>query len=161
MRLNIAALSSVLLHVYEPRYRFNDASSIGKQNLAASECVNTMNKTEYVLNYCGQFQFNDPKNLLILVHLRIMVHCYSFVVLLYTPDGRSIVRYHWSTNVFHVIDRSTRDGYNTARVQLIQDHPVEQEQFDGFVFRDKDFLRMRIFSIRIISIKSKYLQSCA
>jgi Lon protease-like protein len=50
--------------------------------------------------------------------------------LIYTQDGRSIVDTIGQQR-FRVIDRGMRDGYNTARVQLIQDHPIEQQEFDG------------------------------
>jgi hypothetical protein len=35
-----------------------------------------------------------------------------------------------------VIDRGMKDGYNTARIQLIRDQSIEQDEFDGlFDFR--------------------------
>ena len=50
--------------------------------------------------------------------------------LVYTRDGRSIVD-TIGRRRFRVIDRGMRDQYYTARVQLIRDDPIEQEDFDG------------------------------
>jgi Lon protease-like protein len=48
----------------------------------------------------------------------------------YTQDGRSIVDTIGQRR-FRVLERGTRDGYNTAKVELIRDHPIEQHEFDG------------------------------
>jgi Lon protease-like protein len=50
--------------------------------------------------------------------------------IVYTQDGRSIVD-TIGRQRFRVIDRGMRDEYCTARVQLIQDDPIEQEEFDS------------------------------
>lgn len=50
--------------------------------------------------------------------------------LVYTRDGRSIVDTIGQRR-FRVVDRGIRDGYNTARVQLIRDDPITNEEFDG------------------------------
>jgi Lon protease-like protein len=50
--------------------------------------------------------------------------------LVYTQDGRSIVDTIGQRR-FKVIDRGMRDGYCTARVQLIHDELVEQEEFNS------------------------------
>ena len=49
---------------------------------------------------------------------------------IYTQDGRSIVDTIGQRR-FRVFERDERDGYCTARVQLIRDLPIEQEEFDG------------------------------
>ncbi len=81
--------------------------------------------------------------------------------LVYTHDGRSIVDTIGQQR-FRVIDRGMRDGYNTARVELIQDHPIEQQEFDG-LYHWKSSIRIISFFylIRFIPIKSEYLQSCS
>ena len=50
--------------------------------------------------------------------------------LVYTPDGRSIVETTGQRR-FRVIERGFRDGYCTAKVELIRDNPIEQHEFDG------------------------------
>jgi Lon protease-like protein len=51
--------------------------------------------------------------------------------LIYTQDGRSIVDTIGQRR-FHVLERDMRDGYSTARVQLIHDHPIEDDnEFQG------------------------------
>lgn len=50
--------------------------------------------------------------------------------LVYTHDGRSIVDTIGQRR-FRVLERGTRDGYNTAKVELIRDQPVEQHEFQG------------------------------
>ena len=50
--------------------------------------------------------------------------------LVYTPDGRSIVDTIGQQR-FRVIERGIRDEYDVARVQLIKDDPIEQEEFNG------------------------------
>ena len=50
--------------------------------------------------------------------------------LVYTQDGRSIVDTIGQRR-FRVIEEGMRDGYDTAKVQLIQDDPIEQHEFDG------------------------------
>lgn len=50
--------------------------------------------------------------------------------LVYTPDGRSIVDTIGQQR-FRVIERGVRDGYDIARVQLIKDNPIEQDEFNG------------------------------
>ncbi len=52
--------------------------------------------------------------------------------LVYTQDGRSIVDTIGQRR-FRVIERGMKDGYNTARVQLIQDDSIEQHEFDGLL----------------------------
>lgn len=51
--------------------------------------------------------------------------------IIYTQDGRSIVDTIGQRR-FRVIERDMRDGYCTARVQLIRDDPIaNQEEFNG------------------------------
>lgn len=52
---------------------------------------------------------------------------------MYTQDGRSIVD-TIGRRRFRVVARGMRDGYNTAKVVLIRDNPVEQHEFDGEKF---------------------------
>jgi Lon protease-like protein len=65
--------------------------------------------------------------------------------IVYTLDGRSIVDTIGKRR-FHVIERGMRDGYNTARVELIRDHQIEQHEFDG-LFKFKKNLFARLFVI--------------
>jgi Lon protease-like protein len=51
---------------------------------------------------------------------------------MYTQDGRSVVDTIGQRR-FRVIERGMRDGYNTARVELIRDHQTEQHEFDGLL----------------------------
>jgi Lon protease-like protein len=69
--------------------------------------------------------------------------------LVYTSDGRSVVDTSGQER-FRVLDRGTRDGYDTARIQLIQDHPIEQEEFDG-LFDFRFGLLLFIFNCRFVS----------
>ena len=50
--------------------------------------------------------------------------------LVYTQDGRSIVD-TIGRQRFRVIERGTRDGYSTARVQLVSDDSISTEEFQG------------------------------
>lgn len=51
--------------------------------------------------------------------------------MIYTEDGRSIVDTVGQRR-FRVVERDRRDGYDTARVQLIRDHPIDNEtEFNG------------------------------
>lgn len=50
--------------------------------------------------------------------------------LIYTPDGRSIVDTIGQQR-FRVIERGMQDGYDVARVQLVKDDPITQEEFNG------------------------------
>ena len=50
--------------------------------------------------------------------------------LVYTQDGRSVVDTIGQRR-FRVLERGMRDGYSTAKVELIHDHAVEQHEFDG------------------------------
>ncbi|UJR21345.1 hypothetical protein I4U23_024438 [Adineta vaga] len=95
------------LHVFEPRYR-----------LMIRRTMSTQSRTFGMCTYDEQTEtFADYGTLL---YIRGLV---------YTQDGRSIVD-TIGRQRFRVIDRGMRDQYYTARVQLIQDHPIEQEEFD-------------------------------
>ena len=48
----------------------------------------------------------------------------------YFPDGRSLVDTIGGRR-FKVLDRSRRDGYNTAKVEFLQDDPITDEQLPG------------------------------
>lgn len=57
--------------------------------------------------------------------------------LVYTRDGRSIVD-TIGRQRFRVIERGSKDGYNTARVQLVSDDSISDEEFQGLhYFRNK------------------------
>ena len=45
-------------------------------------------------------------------------------------DGRSIVDCIGGRR-FQVLERSIQDGYNTAKVEFLQDEPIRQEQLEG------------------------------
>jgi len=65
--------------------------------------------------------------------------------LVYTLDGRSIVDTIGQQR-FHVINRGMKDGYNTARIQLIQDHLIEQNEFDDLYQLNRNtYNRVRIW----------------
>jgi len=95
------------LHVYEPRYR-----------LMMRRALETESRSFGMCKYDEQTDtFADYGTLL---YIR---------ALLYTPDGRSVVD-TIGRQRFRVVDRDTRDGYHTAQVQIIRDHPIEPERFD-------------------------------
>ena len=52
--------------------------------------------------------------------------------LIYTPDGRSIVDTIGQRR-FRVLERGMRDAYHTARVELIHDDRIEQQEFNGML----------------------------
>jgi Lon protease-like protein len=64
--------------------------------------------------------------------------------LVYTQDGRSIVDTIGQRR-FRVLERGVRDEYNTAKVQLIHDHPIEQHEFDGLLIEKKLFIFFVLF----------------
>jgi Lon protease-like protein len=81
--------------------------------------------------------------------------------LVYTQDGRSIVDTIGQRR-FRVIERGMKDGYDTARVQLIRDDPIEQHEFDGlFSFLENEKKIFFVGYIRFISIESCYLYPCS
>lgn len=49
---------------------------------------------------------------------------------MYTPDGRSIVDTIGQRR-FRVLERGMLDGYHTAKVELLRDHPLEDHEFQG------------------------------
>lgn len=57
--------------------------------------------------------------------------------LVYTPDGRSIVDTIGQRR-FHVLERGMKDGYYTAKVELIRDHQIEQHEFDDLFQLNRD-----------------------
>lgn len=85
--------------------------------------------------------------------------------LIYTQDGRSIVDTVGQRR-FRVVSRDVRDGYDTARIQLIRDHRIEDEtEFNGLFIRLtltfflNDFLFLIHF--RIVSNESNYVRTCS
>lgn len=46
------------------------------------------------------------------------------------PDGRSLVDTIGGKR-FKVVSRARRDGYNTAKVEFIEDTPITAEQYQG------------------------------
>ncbi|CAF3776410.1 unnamed protein product [Rotaria magnacalcarata] len=95
------------LHVFEPRYR-----------LMMRRTIETQSRTFGMCTYDPQAEtFADYGTIL---YIRGLV---------YTRDGRSIVDTIGQRR-FRVVDRGVRDEYCTAHVQLIQDDPIEQEDFD-------------------------------
>ncbi|CAF0875741.1 unnamed protein product [Adineta ricciae] len=96
------------LHVFEPRYRLLIRRTMATQSRTFGMCTYD-EETEMFTDYGT------------LLYIRGLV---------YTRDGRSIVD-TIGRRRFRVVDRGMRDQYYTARVQLIRDHPIEQEDFDG------------------------------
>jgi Lon protease-like protein len=95
------------LHVFEPRYR-----------LMMRRTIETESRTFGMCSYDEQTQtFTDYGTLLFIRGL------------VYTQDGWSIVDTIGQRR-FRVIERGMKDGYDTARVQLIRDDPIEQHEFD-------------------------------
>jgi hypothetical protein len=70
--------------------------------------------------------------------------------LVYTQDGRSIVD-TIGRRRFRVIERGMRDGYNTARVQLIRDDAIEQHEFDG-LFSLSETPRISFFNFILLDL---------
>ncbi|CAF3735551.1 unnamed protein product [Rotaria socialis] len=95
------------LHVFEPRYRLMMRRSIETQSRIFGMCAYD-EQTDNFADYGT------------LLYIRGRV---------YTPDGRSIVDTIGQRR-FRVIERGMTDGYNVARVQLVKDHPIEQQEFD-------------------------------
>ena len=89
---------------------------------------------------CANIMKRQSKKLLRKFSVKFIVYYYSTIAdygtllfirdLVYTQDGRSVVD-TIGRQRFYVIDRGTKDGYNTARVQLVRDHPIEQDEFNG------------------------------
>ncbi|CAF3259069.1 unnamed protein product [Rotaria socialis] len=103
------------LHVFEPRYR-----------LMMRRTIETQSRTFGMCTYDPQTEtFADYGTLL---YIRGLV---------YTRDGRSIVDTIGQRR-FRVIDRGVRDEYCTGHVQLIQDDPIEQEDFDDLYQLNRD-----------------------
>ena len=50
----------------------------------------------------------------------------------YFPDGRSVVDTVGGRR-FKVLSRSSRDGYNTAKVEFLRDAPTPQPQVQGML----------------------------
>ncbi|CAF4321417.1 unnamed protein product, partial [Adineta steineri] len=99
--------STCPLHVFEPRYRLMMRRTIETQSRTFGMCIYN-EQTETFADYGT------------LLYIRGLV---------YTQDGRSIVD-TIGRQRFRVIDRGMRDEYNTARIQLIKDHAIEQDEFD-------------------------------
>ncbi|CAF1478208.1 unnamed protein product [Rotaria magnacalcarata] len=103
------------LHVFEPRYR-----------LMMRRTIETQSRTFGMCTYDPQAEtFADYGTIL---YIRGLV---------YTRDGRSIVDTIGQRR-FRVVDRGVRDEYCTAHVQLIQDDPIEQEDFDDLYQLNRD-----------------------
>ncbi|CAF0857936.1 unnamed protein product [Rotaria sordida] len=103
------------LHVFEPRYR-----------LMMRRTIETESRTFGMCTYDEQTgAFADYGTLL---YIRGLV---------FTQDGRSIVDTIGQRR-FRVIERGMRDGYNTARVEVIRDHPIEQHEFDDLFQLNRD-----------------------
>ncbi|CAF1174709.1 unnamed protein product [Adineta steineri] len=99
--------STCPLHVFEPRYRLMMRRTIETQSRTFGMCIYN-EQTETFADYGT------------LLYIRGLI---------YTQDGRSIVD-TIGRQRFRVIDRGMRDEYNTARIQLIKDHAIEQDEFD-------------------------------
>jgi len=103
------------LHVFEPRYR-----------LMMRRTIETESRTFGMCKYDEQTNtFADYGTLLFIRGL------------LYTRDGRSVVDTIGQRR-FHVIEKGIRDEYNTARIQLIQDDPIESNEFDDLYQLNRD-----------------------
>lgn len=96
------------LHVFEPRYR-----------LMMRRAMESDSRTFGMCSYDERIEnFADYGTLL---YIRGLI---------YTPDGRSIVDTIGQRR-FRIVERGEKDGYCTARVQLIRDDPIEnQDEFN-------------------------------
>ncbi|UJR28094.1 hypothetical protein I4U23_009349 [Adineta vaga] len=103
------------LHVFEPRYRLMMRRTIETESRTFGMCTYDEHTST----------FADYGTLL---YIRGLV---------YTPDGRSVVDTIGQRR-FRVLERGTRDGYNTAKVELIHDYPVEQHEFDDLFQLNRD-----------------------
>lgn len=136
------------LHVFEPRYRLMMRRTVDTESRTFGMCsydepAGYSNTFHESTNEFSRFStFADYGTLL---YIRGLV---------YTQDGRSIVDTIGQRR-FRVIERGMRDAYNTARVQLIRDDPIEQHEFDGLQMK-KDRLIDSFFLpyLRFDSIKS-------
>eukprot|EP00045_Choanoeca_perplexa_P014968 m.180239 g.180239 ORF g.180239 m.180239 type:complete len:696 (+) comp16853_c0_seq7:896-2983(+) len=90
------------LHVFEPRYRLMLRRVMETENKEFGMCVHT------------EDGYSDYGTLL-------KVNDYQI-----TPDGRSYVDCIGTTR-FRVLERSSRDDYNVAKIEPIQDQPASQE----------------------------------
>ncbi|CAF1064025.1 unnamed protein product [Rotaria sordida] len=111
------------LHVFEPRYR-----------LMMRRTIETQSRTFGMCKYIQETDaFTDYGTLLFIRGL------------VYTRDGRSIVDTIGQRR-FHVIGRGIRDGYNTAHIQLIQDHSITHDEFDDlYQFNRNTYNRVRVW----------------
>ncbi|CAF0977745.1 unnamed protein product [Rotaria sp. Silwood1] len=111
------------LHVFEPRYRLMMRRTIETESRTFGMCKYDQ-ETDTFANYGT------------LLYIRGLV---------YTRDGRSIVDTIGQRR-FHVMDRGERDGYCTARIQLIQDHPIENGEFnDLYELNRNTYNRVRVW----------------
>lgn len=115
------------LHVFEPRYRLMMRRTLETESRTFGMCTYD-EQTEYVLQVqtfpsrrSSDVSFSNFSDYGTLLYIRS---------LMYTQDGRSIVDTIGQRR-FRVLSRGMRDGYNTAKVVLIRDNPVEQHEFDG------------------------------
>lgn len=117
------------LHVFEPRYRLMMRRAMESDSRTFGMCsyderieyvtkCRTSNKHQY---YLIDF-FRNFADYGTLLYIRGLI---------YTPDGRSIVDTIGQRR-FRIVERGEKDGYCTARVQLIRDDPIEnQDEFNG------------------------------
>jgi Lon protease-like protein len=110
--------STCPLHVFEPRYRLMMRRTVETESRSFGMCQYD-EETDSFADYGTLLYIRD---------------------LVYTQDGRSIVD-TVGRQRFHVIDRGMKDGYSTARVQLHQDHPIEQEEFDELYQLNRDIYK--------------------
>ncbi|CAF2815635.1 unnamed protein product [Rotaria sp. Silwood2] len=103
------------LHVFEPRYRLMMRRTIETESRTFGMCTYD--------EHTGAFADYGT-----LLYIRGLV---------YTQDGRSVVDTIGQRR-FRVIERGMRDGYNTAKVELLRDHPIEQHEFDDLFQLNRD-----------------------
>ncbi|XP_076467743.1 LON peptidase N-terminal domain and RING finger protein 3-like [Babylonia areolata] len=94
------------LHVFEPRYRLmiRQCMESGTRQFGMVTCLS--DNEENFSDYGCMLEVRD-------------VHFF--------PDGRSLVDTVGGRR-FKVLSRGKRDGYNTARVEFLTDHPISQTQ---------------------------------
>ncbi|CAF0962180.1 unnamed protein product [Adineta ricciae] len=103
------------LHVFEPRYR-----------LMMRRTIETESRTFGMCGYDEQTDtFTEYGTLL---YIRGLI---------YTADGRSIVDTIGQRR-FRVLERGMRDGYHTAKVELIHDDRIEQQEFNELFQLNQD-----------------------
>ncbi|KAL8562181.1 hypothetical protein ACOMHN_005166 [Nucella lapillus] len=99
------------LHIFEPRYRLMIRQCMESGTRQFGMCTCTSDNEENFSEYGCMLEVRD-------------MHFF--------PDGRSLVDTVGGRR-FRVLSRSKRDGYNTAKVELLQDVPIREADLPGIL----------------------------